>query len=445
VIAYHFPPVGGAGVQRTVKFVRYLREFGYEPVVLTGPGGGGVEAKDETLVGELPASLEVLRVPGPEPDASEGWQGRRERWLRQQTPWTRWWVEGAIQAGGAARDIDLVFATMSPFQSTRIAGALARQLEVPWVADLRDPWVLDEMLVYETGLHRRLDLKMMGSELSSAAAVVMNTPEAASALSQRFPRLPGLVVTIPNGFDAHHFERPEPVRGDGAFRIVHAGLLHTELGEAHRRALLLRKVVGGAMAEVDILPRSHFYLLQAVERLLESDPSLRALLEVHLVGRLSDADRAVAEGSVVRLHGYVPYEECLEIVRDADLLFLPMADLRPGHRARIVPGKTYDYLASGRPILAAVPDGDARDLLAASGRALICRPRDVDGMVSLIGGEIDRFRKEGRRPTVAITGLEEFERRRLTARLADVFDRVVDAAGGAGRREAPSQVLPSGA
>ena len=72
VIAYHFPPVGGAGVQRAVKFVRYLPELGYEPVVLTGPGGGGGQAIDDTLAAELTAGLEVHRVPGPEPGGSDG-------------------------------------------------------------------------------------------------------------------------------------------------------------------------------------------------------------------------------------------------------------------------------------------------------------------------------------------------------------------------------------
>lgn len=440
VIAYHFPPVGGAGVQRAVKFVRYLPELGYEPVVLTGPGGGGGQAIDDTLAAELPAGLEVHRVPGPEPGGSDGWRGRRERWLRQETPWTRWWIDGAIAAGSQARDIDVVLATMSPFQSTRVADALARRLGVPWVADLRDPWALDEMQVYETRIHRFLDLRAMGSELASAAAVVMNTPDAAAALRDRYPRLAGRVTAIPNGFDAHDFERPEPVRSDSAFRIVHAGLLHTEQGEAHRRARVLRRVVGGTTAGVDILPRSHVFLTRAVAGLLEREPSLRGQLEVHHVGRVSDSDRAAADETIVRFHGYLPHDACIDVMRSADLLFLPMYDLSPGHRARIVPGKTYDYLATGRPILAGVPDGDARDLLAASGRALLCRPADVEAMASLIRDEVGRFEREGRRETASVDGLEDFERRRLTARLAGVFDRVTANAGDADDN-APEQVL----
>jgi glycosyltransferase involved in cell wall biosynthesis len=106
-------------------------------------------------------------------------------------------------------------------------------------------------------------------------------------------------------------------------------------------------------------------------------------------------------------------------MRGADLLFLPMQKLPPGMRATIVPGKTYEYLASGRPILAAVPEGDARDLVLAAGTGLVCEPDDVEGMAAIIRGQIDR----GHAPTVA-TDVGEYEYRQLTRRVADVLDRI---------------------
>jgi hypothetical protein len=102
-----------------------------------------------------------------------------------------------------------------------------------------------------------------------------------------------------------------------------------------------------------------------------------------------------------------------------------MHDLPPGVRSRIVPGKTYEYLAAGPPILAAVPDGDARDLLLAAGHALVCRPADVECMASVIAEQADRARRgepplPGRRELV-----EQYERRHLTQKLASLFDDVV--------------------
>ena len=111
-------------------------------------------------------------------------------------------------------------------------------------------------------------------------------------------------------------------------------------------------------------------------------------------------------------------------MRGADLLFLPMHNLPSGYRARIVPGKTYEYLASGRPILAAVPDGDARDLLERAGTAFLTRPDDVDAMSAVI---VDAVRRRDRqtRPAPDPELLAGYERRKLTRRLAELFDGVI--------------------
>jgi glycosyltransferase involved in cell wall biosynthesis len=427
-LAYHFPPVGGAGVQRTVKFLRYLPAAGYEGVVVTGPLGsrGDDFLTDGTLAGELPAATEVHRLDGPEPAASGGWQARRERWLRADTRWARWWTEGAVEAGRGLRGISLVYATMSPFESGRAAARLAAQLGVPWVADLRDPWALDEMQVFPSALHRRLELERMRRELASAAAIVMNTPEATEKLRHAFPELRNrLVATVPNGYDAADFAAPAAPRQDGRFRIVHTGALHTDLGTRHRSTQGLRRLLGGTLHDVDILPRSHVYLLQAVERLLAADRGLADAVEVHLAGGTTTADEAAITSGVVRLPGYLPHAESIALVRSADLLFLPMHELAGGARASIVPGKTYEYLASGRPILAAVPAGDARDLVSAAGTGLVCAPSDVDAMATLIRGRIDAVRANEPAPTLRKEVVEPYERRRLAARLADVFDDVL--------------------
>ena len=143
---------------------------------------------------------------------------------------------------------------------------------------------------------------------------------------------------------------------------------------------------------------------------------------MHLAGVLSDADLAEARSSVVRTPGYLSHAETVDLLRSADLLFLPMQNLPEGVRATIVPGKTYEYLAARRPILAAVPDGDARDLLAQVPAAMLCRPADVGGMAAAITAEMGRSEPL---PEASSELLAAFERPRLTARLADVFDDVL--------------------
>ncbi len=427
-LAYFFPPIGGAGAQRTLKFVRYLPTFDYDSVVVTGVGDstGRWTPADETLNVEVGAGTKVLRVAGPEPPQALGWKGRAERWLALPSEWTNWWLRGVAALASELEDVDVILASMSPYESAEAAEYLSRRLGKPWVAGLRDPWALDEMMVFPTAWHRRRELRRMQRLLRSAAAVIMTTAESVARIRETFPELAGKpIISIPNGFDASDFELPVPPRNDGVFRIVHTGYLHTELGLRQRRTERARQLLGGQTVGVDILTRSHVYLLEAVKDVLARDPSLAGRIEIHLAGVLSSADReAIAESGIVRVHGYLAHAEALELIRTADLLFLPMQNLPPGTRSTTVPGKTYEYLAAGRPILAAVPAGDARDLVAAAGNSWVVEPNDTRGMTKAINAELERWRV-GESPASTLADLlSRYERRHLTWELASVLDAV---------------------
>ena len=145
LLAYYFPPLGGAGVQRAVTLARRLPALGWEPVVVTGPAAGGDRwSPHDAGLGAGLERLEVIRVAGPEPPRGEG---RAERWLRIRSDWARWWADGAA-AALAGLDVDVILATLSPFEGAGAAARAAARLGKPWVADLRDPWALDEMFVY---------------------------------------------------------------------------------------------------------------------------------------------------------------------------------------------------------------------------------------------------------------------------------------------------------
>ena len=163
-------------------------------------------------------------------------------------------------------------------------------------------------------------------------------------------------------------------------------------------------MLGGLRTEVDILTRSHTNLLAAVERWCEARPELRGTVELVFAGVTSERDEEIAQasrvGALVRFPGYLAHAESVALVRTADLLFLPMHNLPRGERSRIVPGKTYEYMAAERPILAAVPDGDARDFLDRCGTAALCRPDDVESMVELLDGAYEGWsRKSPIRPS----------------------------------------------
>jgi glycosyltransferase involved in cell wall biosynthesis len=430
--SYHFPPIGGSGAQRPLKMARHLPSFGYEPVVVTRGGperDGRWTPEDATLADEIPSSLEVWRVPAAEePTPKARWRPLAERWLRVRHQWTAWWIDASHRVGlEAGADADLIYVWMQPYASADAGVALARDLDLPWVADLGDPWALDEMIVYPSALHRRLELRHMAATLSTASAIVMSTPEAARRLRHALPELAERpIVAIPNGFDASDFAGPPPPRECGRFRIVHTGYLHTELGEQHRRRRLLRRSLGGSARGLDILTRSHAFLVDALDLLLREDPQLGETIELHLAGVANEADERVsARCPVVERHGYLSHADSIALMRSADLLFLPLHKLPQGTRATIVPGKAYEYLASGTEILAALPDGDARDILTEAGNATLVEPDDVEGLAAAIRSALERSRA-GASPRVADPSVvARFEYRRLAGELASVFDGIL--------------------
>ncbi|MCH8912784.1 MAG: glycosyltransferase, partial [Planctomycetes bacterium] len=129
---------------------------------------------------------------------------------------------------------------------------------------------------------------------------------------------------------------------------------------------------------------------------------------------------------LVELVDYLPHQESVEQLRTADVLLLPLHGLPPGQRSRIVPGKTYEYLAARRPILACLPEGDARELIERSGNGWCADPCDeaaiADALASLYEewerGDLDRLQIP--------SWLRNYERRQLTARLAEAFDEIVE-------------------
>ena len=158
-------------------------------------------------------------------------------------------------------------------------------------------------------------------------------------------------------------------------------------------------------------PARRCHLMGGAER-LDTDR-----IELHLAGKLSAADEEILAGSpLVHRHGYLPHAEAVALMRSADLLFLPMQDA-PG-RAGLDPGKTYEYLAAGRPILAAVPEGDARDLLGEAG-AHIVEPTDEAAMAG------SHPRRAGAPEPAPQASLEPYEYAAVTRSLAEILDGVL--------------------
>ena len=411
-IAYHFPPHGGAGVQRSLKFVKYLPDFGIQPTVLTSNETADRKwcPSDASLTSEIPADTQVVRLPWPT-DRSPGHRSTADSRLEEAANLV------------ATQQLEAIFVSMSPFSDAHFAALLSACCRIPWIADLRDPWALDEFQVYRTRWHRFTAMREMKWALKSASLIIMNTPEAVASFRDAFPDFSTQrVVSITNGYDAADFvPEAEPTNND-RFTIVHAGFLHATAGLRQRQRAGQYRLFGRTESGVELLPRSHYYLLQALEQWHTEDPSIHQHVELKLVGEPRPIDRElVARSSVapqITFTGYLVHAESVNVIRRADLLFLPLHDLPLGRRATIVPGKTYEYLATGRPILAAVPSGDAQDFVSRAGTGRICAPTDVEGMLRHLKVEYRAWQERQPRPAVDNRFVETFERRALTHQLA---------------------------
>jgi glycosyltransferase involved in cell wall biosynthesis len=434
-IAYFFPPIGGAGVQRTLKFAKYLPREGFLPVIVTcsGVSHDRWSPRDTELQREISSYIPIYRVQSLPLSQGKRIPRKLQRWFMIPNSFSKWWVNSAKKIGEKAcldNNVKLIYASMSPFESAKVAIYLSNKFHVPWIADLRDPWALDEMQVYPSYLHRKVELLKMHSSLLSTSVIIMNTPEATTSLKKTFPDLlKKEIVTITNGFDYKDFNETVLPRKDNKFRIVHSGYLHTDLGLHFLRKKRFYAIWGGALKKVDILARSHVFLLRAIERWCQHDPEIHKHVELLFVGNASKEDRLLAENSIIsdiiRFTGYLPHYETVKIIRTADLLFLPMYNLPPGERSTIVPGKTYEYMASGQPILAAVPDGDARDFLTKCGTAFLSRPDDCDEMIRILSQIYEAWKKKKQIVSVNTDMLQKFDRKNLTRALAEEFDKLL--------------------
>jgi glycosyltransferase involved in cell wall biosynthesis len=324
-----------------------------------------------------------------------------------------------------------IVVTMSPFTSARAGMELKRRLRLPLVFDLRDPWALDETRIYPTRWHAWRDKVAMGRAMAAADRIVMNTPQSAEGVRRTFKQAADKVVAITNGYDAADFGNPPQPGPADVLRIVHTGMFHTELVRYWEDLLAGRGMMNKlkhAPRPINLWTRTPRYLLEAMELLIRRGDIAADKLELVLVGEVSADDRRLVEKSAVassvRMLGYTSHTQSVAWLESADVLFLPLHTPLDGGPTLIVPGKAYEYLGSGRPILAMCPPGDMRDFVTQSRSGIATGGADVMGAAEALMTFYNANR-EGRAVAEQDRAVvERFERRELTRRLAGVLDEV---------------------
>ena len=427
IVAYYFPPKGGAGTQRFAKFCKFLPEHGIEPVVL----GAGEDLQsrsapndDPTLLEDMPAVVERVQAPRRVPFSL--WARRKMRLHLDDDEWA---LAAGERAVGLARErsVAAVVTTLSPYACYRIGAKLQRELGLPWVLDLRDPWSLDGWRYYRTGVHARADLAHMRRALTRADFVVANVPEARRAYVEMGAD-PARTVVVPNGFDEEDFAGiPAAPARDGRFHLVHMGTLHgVDAPEGLTRNRLLRV----RHRQIAPLGRTGYYLLHALADLKVRAPDVHAQVVVDLYGNVDATHRALAErlgvSAAIRMHGYVTHRESTAALVNADAVFVPLHGVPSGERALVVPGKLYEALASERPVLAALPPGDGADLIRHLRAGLVVPATDAQALGRGLSDLVQQRARGERLVGCRREHLRVFTRRHLTGLLAQVLRAAVE-------------------
>lgn len=404
VVAFYFPPQGGAGVQRTLKFVKYLPEFGWQPVVLTVTGSGST-LRDESLAREVPSTVSVHRTPALLLPRLMPWRVRRwlARWLLvvdEQVGWLPFAVARGkclIQETGIAA----IYTTSAPYTDHLIGLRLKRATGRPWVADLRDPWVDNPALAFASPFHRRWVERLEQQTFFEADRVVVNTATALDLYRRKYPEVgSNRLLAIPNGYDPDDFSDVAPTMLDRMrFQIVHVGSLYGQMRTARP-------------------------FLQALHSLVEDGALPRERVQVSFVGNVGREVAALVQeyalDDVVHLIGYVTHRESIAYLLAADLLLL-IPTSGPGSEV-FVPAKAFEYLAVGRPILTLATPGATVDLMVEARAGPVVAPGDVPAIGAHLVALYTRWQQGDLAGTTDPQVVARHDRRALAGRLAAVLD-----------------------
>lgn len=425
LLSYYFPPAGGPGVQRALKFVKYLPEFGWTPVVLT-VRDGAFPARDRSLADDVPTAATVHRTPSLDPhwfyarltgrsddEVDVGSVKKQEpTWMETVARWVRanfflpdarvGWVPFAVWRGRqfvAGGNVDAILTTGPP-HSTHLAGAALQALTgVPWVADFRDPWT--DINYYDELPHtrwaRRLDAALERMVLRRARAVTTVSPTWRALLAQKTDRSATDTVTVvQNGFDADDLSPAGAAPSADTFEVTHVGSLYASRNPTGLWRALRR------LRREEAVPALRLRLVGTV------DPNVREALQAHdLMG-------------VTEIVPYVPHDEAVAYMRRAGLLLLSIEPF-PQDEGMIT-GKIYEYLAAGRPVVGVgPPNGDAAALLRKTGGGRLFGREDVSGLAQYIRSHYEAWADGTPQSGASAESVAPYRRRAQTERLTTVL------------------------
>jgi len=428
IITYYWPPSGGAGVQRWLKFVKYLRHFDWEPVVYT-PLNPEFPEHDESLYKDIPENLTILKTPIREPYSTykrfigqkkevkinTGFLSeiKKNKFTENLSVWIRgnlfipdarkFWIKPSVKYLSnylTKNPVDVIISTGPPHSLHLIALRLSKKNSFPWLADFRDPWTNidfynDLMLTrYSDHKHRRMELEV----LKNADAITVVSSSMAHDFNKLHPREYNVIT---NGYDTDDVELELEIIKDQKFSISHIGTM--------------------------VKTRNPIILWRVLSELVKDETDFAHDLEIKLVGKVDfsvwDAlDEAGLKPFVSKVD-YLPHSTVTRIQQKSQVLLLLINDT-PNANV-ILTGKFFEYLAARRPILCIAPvDGDAAQIMRETNAGLISGFENKE----LLKQNILTFYRDYKKGTLISKNrnIDCYSRKALTDSLSNVLNKLAE-------------------
>jgi glycosyltransferase involved in cell wall biosynthesis len=391
IITYYWPPSGGAGVQRWLKFSKYFPEFGWEPIILTvDPAYAAYPVIDNTLQNELPETLKIYKTPaldyfsiykkdksnipaaGFATSIDNTFKGKIMRFIRgnffipdPRRGWNKYAFDKAceiIETEGIRHVI-----TTSPPHSTQLIGLKLKKKfqDIKWVADLRDPWtdIYYYRLFYPTLISKMIDRMYENQVLTFSDSIITVGKSLKTLFSSKIPEADAKIEIITNGFDEDDFTALTPSIPN-IFTVTYTGTLS------------------------DVYPIDGF--LDALQRTNDKMNDFRLKFIGTVSAKLKDLILSRILSSRVEFIPYVDHSKAIKYMADSSALLLIIPDHQSNNS--IITGKLFEYIATGKPVICIGPvNGDAAEINNDSGHGMTFSYTDSKGisdyLSSLISGE----------------------------------------------------------
>jgi len=437
-IAYQFPPMGGSGVQRSSKFVKYLRGYGWEPVVLTR-SVGNMQLRDDSMLSDIPEDTRIIRTRAFDLTELPGMLKYLGKFIARkllipdgERLWQIFAMKRALKYVNKGR-INIIYTTSYPYSSHILGLKLHKKItgkypHIKWVADFRDEWTNNPYLLDKPHYKRRMKIerRMEKEIIDTADMVIANTPVMLENFVRADERLRSKFTVIPNGFDADDFRPHSPIgraaAADGGNTVSGktAGSDAAEVGKGDRFTIVYTGAFYGRR-KPDPFFAALKYAIDAGQ--IEEDKIIVKLIGNFKEGSLKEKIQSFGLEDTVTIMPYMAHNACLAEVRSSDALLLIEGN-GPGAEA-FHTGKLFEYMNSGKPIIAVIPQkGAAAMLIRETSTGLVSDPADIKSTAAIIT-IFYRAWTEGTIGTMYKPNIDEiskYERKKLTGRLAEVFD-----------------------